>query len=246
MLRHRPVVARLGGTEVRAHPSLALILFFVAVGLAAGELPRQTPGAPTGAYVVAGFAGAVILFVAIAAHEFGHVVAARRVGVETGPITLSALGGITELESEPASPRDMITVALAGPAVNLALAGALACATVAIGRWEVAPLTETICRWAAGANLALGLWNLVPAPPLDGARVLQGLLWARRGDRLSATLAVAKTGRVCGWLAFGIGGLQMYVGAVTLGLLLAIVGAFMVRLATAEVVERRAARASLG
>lgn len=174
----------------------------------------------------------VALFASVLAHEYGHALAARSYGIPTRAITLHGLGGLAQIEAEPRRPSHEIVVASAGPAVSFMLAGAGFAATVLLSL-VAAPLAE-LAIWFAWVNLLLGAFNLLPGMPLDGGRILRGILWARSGDRRAATLTAAAWGvRVGqGLMIFGVLGI---LGVTSFGgLPMLLVGLFVSQAAGAE------------
>lgn len=141
---------------------------------------------------------ALVLFASIVAHELAHALAARGYGVRTGAITLFLFGGIAEIESEPGTPRADALIALAGPAMSALIAVAAIAAAFALDRFAPATaLAGGIAKLAVYvglANAVLAVFNLIPAYPMDGGRVLRAILWARSRDRRSATIAAARVG----------------------------------------------------
>ena len=137
-------------------------------------------------------------------HEYGHALTARRFGIGTRSITLLPIGGLALLESMPRDPRQEILVALAGPAVNLAIAAVLySCSPppAAPARSSALDPAGSLLPTLFAANLMLALFNLLPAFPMDGGRVLRAAL-AMRMDRVRATRLAARIGQV---LAVGLG-----------------------------------------
>lgn len=153
------------------------------------------------------------LFVCVTLHEYGHAMAARRFGVRTLDITLLPIGGLARLERMPRVPWQELVVAVAGPAVNVVIASVVAIGLLVsvpelrAGSWEVIGTTPatTIAGWLFAVNVALVLFNMVPAFPMDGGRVLRAVLAMgleyRRATRIAARigLVVAIGMAVVGW-----------------------------------------------
>lgn len=138
-----------------------------------------------------------LIFVCVVLHEFGHALAARSFGIETRDVTLLPIGGVARLERMPDNPRQEMLVALAGPAVNVVIAGMLGFWWFLSGGSLVAQLLMI--------NLAMIVFNMIPAFPMDGGRVLRSFL-ARRIGHLRATDIAARIGRGIAVL-FGVAGL---------------------------------------
>lgn len=188
-----------------------------------------------------GIVSAVVFFVCLVAHELGHAVVARALGIGVVDITLFIFGGVARIAREPSRPQQEIVIALAGPVVSVGI-GATALALAGDGTGAI-----RLFLWTLGAaNIALAAFNLLPAFPLDGGRVLRALLWARSGSLHRATLRAGRLGQSIGVLLVVVG-----VGAFVLardggvdgggagGLWLGVVGVFLVFLASSA---RRAAR----
>ncbi|HJZ44010.1 MAG TPA: site-2 protease family protein [Hyphomicrobiaceae bacterium] len=165
-----------GGTAVRIHMTFFLLLAWI------GAVHWMRGGA---AEAVDGVLFIAILFLCVVLHEFGHVFAARRYGIGTSDVTLLPIGGVASLERMPEKPSQEIVVALAGPAVNLVIAFVL---VVLLGaRFDLSQMAQleqaqsTLMGRVAAANIALLVFNLIPAFPMDGGRVLRALLATRMG-----------------------------------------------------------------
>ncbi len=216
-------IARIAGTVVKVHVTFLLLLavFLVAGGVAAVIM-------------------ILAIFACVVAHEFGHVAMARRFGVRTPDVILLPIGGLARLERMPEEPRQELLIALAGPAVTLLLAAIFYAVLRAGG--APPPLLPSL-RVAGGSlladlyriNVLLLLFNLIPAFPMDGGRVLRAILAARQG-LARATRIAANVGQL---LAFGLGFAALMTGDMLLLLI-----AFFVFLgagAEAAAVETRAA-----
>jgi len=199
-------VARLFGFEIRIHPSWVLIVAFITV-VVVGQLDEQAPDLPVvGRWLMGGVIAAAFLL-SVLAHELGHGVAARRRGLDVGPITVYFFGGSASFHLESERPRDEVVIALAGPLVSLAIGGVLAIVGFAASFTSVV-LVQAIGGVAvvlAALNLLLGGANLVPAYPLDGGRLVRAIVWARSGDERKGSRFAAMTGRVSSWALLGAG-----------------------------------------
>jgi Zn-dependent protease len=225
---------RIAGIPVGASWSALLIALLFAWSLGGELLPAQVPGLVPAAYWLAGAAGAGLFLASLLAHEIGHALVARRAGLRVRGITLWLLGGVAQLEDEPASPRDELRVAIVGPAISLALAGAFGVAAAALSVVGAPALLVVMAAWLALGNVALGVFNLLPAAPLDGGRVLRGLLWRRHGNRVRAAVTATRAGVWVGTGLVAYGLLGAFTGWGIGTLWTALVGWFLVIAARQE------------
>lgn len=153
-----------------------------------------------------------VIFACVVLHELGHALAARRCGVQTKDIILMPIGGVARLERMPKRPHEELIVALAGPAVNVAIAALLLMITVPFiglsGLLNPTSLSTNLVGKTIGVNLAMIVFNMLPAFPMDGGRVLRALLSIRIGH-LKATRTAAAVGQVMA-VMFGLGGLFVF------------------------------------
>ena len=189
------------GIDVYLHFTFLLLLGFI--GLSHWLAGRSAAAAMEGVVFF------LALFACVLLHEYGHALMARRYGIPTKDITLLPIGGVARLERMPDKPVQELGVALAGPAVNVVIAGALALWLSLSGSWEpLSNLSTTHGGFAErllGVNLFLVLFNLLPAFPMDGGRVLRAFL-AMRLDHARATRVAATIGQGMAFL-FGFIGL---------------------------------------
>jgi Zn-dependent protease/CBS domain-containing protein len=227
-------LGRIAGISVRLDWSLVFIFALLTWVLAVATLPEFVPGAPSGARWAAAAATSVLFLASLLVHELSHSVVARRRGVDVRDIKLWLLGGISTLEGEAPSARADLEIAIAGPLSSLALSIAffvVAAVTWALGAPE---LVAALFLWLGSINLLLALFNLLPGAPLDGGRVLRAVLWMRRGDRRSAALSAARSGRTLGWVLVALGFLEFLSGGDVGGLWLMLIGWFVTNAAHAE------------
>jgi stage IV sporulation protein FB len=214
-------VGRLFGSEIRVHLTFFLLLLWIAV---AHYQQGGTAAAVDGVIFI------IAIFACVVAHEFGHALMARRYGIHTPDITLLPIGGVARLERMPDRPGQEIMVALAGPAVNLVIA--LVLVLILGAQVDVQSLenldnpTQNFLARLASVNLFLAIFNLVPAFPMDGGRVLRATL-AIRMDRSRATRIAATIGQ---GLAFAFG----FLGLMTANPILVFIAIFIYLAAGAE------------
>jgi Zn-dependent protease/CBS domain-containing protein len=197
-------VGRIAGTAVRIHVTFLLLLAWI------GWASWRTGGSDA---AVGGIVFILLLFGCVLAHEFGHILMARRYGIATPDVTLLPIGGVAMLERMPDKPREQLMVALAGPAVNVVIAAVLLLflgasadsAKVSEGVGQLHDPNVSLVERLASANIFLVVFNLIPAFPMDGGRVLNALL-AMRMDKSCAMAIAARTGQVMA-LLFGFVGL---------------------------------------
>ncbi len=187
-------LGRIAGIDTHVHASFGLLVVWAAW--------RAWAGAGTGLAVVLGVGFLLAVFGSVLLHELGHALVARRYGIATRRIILSPIGGIAQLEGMPSEPRQELAVALAGPAVNFVLAAGL---FIVQPVFAGAPVLADLMGGLLVANLILGVFNLVPAFPMDGGRALRALLAGRIGPR-RATQTAARVGKGIA-LVMGLGGL---------------------------------------
>ncbi len=185
-MRWTYVIGRVAGTEIKLHLTFLLLVAFWAF---AGYQEGGAPGAVSAVIML------VALFACVLLHEFGHITMARRFGVRTPDVLILPIGGVARLERIPDEPRQELLIALAGPAVTVAIAAALYAILRLGGQTasisNLAPDTPLLA-FLFIINVWLLLFNLIPAFPMDGGRVLRALLASRiglvRGTRVAATL----------------------------------------------------------
>jgi Zn-dependent protease/CBS domain-containing protein len=224
-------LGRLFGIEIGFNWSLIFIFALIAWMLATTILPVDVPGSPALVYWIVAGAGAVLFYICLLAHELSHALVARRNGVKVAGITLWLFGGVSRLEGEPGSARSEALIAGVGPLTSLVIAGiafGLAAATVG------SPLTSDLFAWLTFVNIVLGLFNLVPAFPLDGGRLLSSFLWWRSGSRQRGVHDAVRVGRLFAYLMIAAGVLELFLGEVVNGVWIAFLGWFLLSAAASE------------
>lgn len=212
------------GVRVGLNWSVIAIFLLLLFGLAAGRFPLRYPDLGVALYVVAGLAAATVFLGSLLAHELAHALVARRNGGKVDGITLWLFGGVARLETESKDPGAEMRMAAVGPFVSLALAAVFGTASWALAAATGDSIAVGVLQWLALINGILAVFNLVPAAPLDGGRILRAFLWRRRGDRFTATITAARAGRAFGWLLVGVGLVELVAAGLAGGLWLALIG----------------------
>lgn len=227
MFGHSFRLFRLLGFEVRMDPSWIFLALLVAWTLAQGVFPAYAPGLPVGGYWLLGLAGVLGLVISIVVHEFCHSLVARHYGLPIGGISLFMFGGVAEMTDEPPAPRTEFLMAVAGPASSFALAGLFGgLESAGIGQGWPAWLIALLF-YLSWLNLVLAVFNLVPAYPLDGGRMLRAVLWAWRRDIHKATHIAALIGRGFGLGLIFVGVMSVLNGYAVNGLWWVLIGMFV-------------------
>jgi Zn-dependent protease len=227
-------LGRIFGIPVGLDWSLLVIAGLLTLSLAADRFPAEFPGEPTAAYWIVGLLAAGLFFASVLAHELAHSLVARRYGVEVDGITLWMLGGVAKLGSESPTAGAELRIASAGPATSVGLAALFGVSAFTASVAGAPGLLASALAWLALINGILAVFNLIPAAPLDGGRILSSLLWFHHGNRNRAAATSAQVGVVFGWLLVGLGGAGWLAGVGFGGLWTALIGWFLVSAARAE------------
>lgn len=199
------VVARPFGIELRIHPTWVFSLVLLSVSAYTWFVQHLAPGASKVVSVLLCVVFALAIVSCIVLHELSHSLMARGHGLPVRSITLFALGGVSQIEAEAAGPGAEYRIALAGPLMSILIA------TVCAGIARVLHPNGSLGAWGGIAviNLILAIFNLFPAFPMDGGRILRSALWARIHDRARATRWAAVAGRAVAALIIGAGFVQL-------------------------------------
>ena len=215
------------GFEVKLDLSWLLLALLISWSLGAGLFPQEYPGLSNVVYAWMGIAVAIGVFFSIVFHEFSHSIVARHFGMRIRGITLFIFGGVAEMEQEPPSPKSEFLMAIAGPISSFMLAYLFwAIAVFASNSGWPVPIGG-VAETMALINLVVAVFNMVPAFPLDGGRVLRAALWQRKGDLKSATYISSRIGRGFGVALMLIGVVAVIGGNVIGGMWWFLIGMFV-------------------
>jgi Zn-dependent protease/CBS domain-containing protein len=198
-------LGRIAGIHVGLNWSLLVVAALIAWSIATGILPAAAPGHTTAAYWTAGVISAFVYLASLLAHELAHSIVATRRGVKVEGITLWLFGGVSRFASESPSPGSQALITFVGPLTSLVLGAVFLLAALAASGGPNSGLVSAALAWLGYINILLGVFNLLPAFPLDGGRILQSLIWRATGDRLRATRIAARIGMGFAFLLIAYG-----------------------------------------
>jgi len=227
MFGKRITLFRLVGFEVRIDVSWVIVALLITWSLAGSVFPARYEGLSVPTYWWMGIAGAIGLFLSVVVHELSHSIVARRFGLPMRGITLFIFGGVAEMAEEPPSAKAEFFMAIAGPLASVAIAGiGFAGARLAAGSaWPTSVLGVLDYLWSI--NLLLAAFNLIPAFPLDGGRVLRSALWGISGRIGWSTRIASGIGSAFGLAVIFFGIYSFFRGDLIGGIWLFLIGNFL-------------------
>jgi Zn-dependent protease/CBS domain-containing protein len=226
MFGHRLKLFKLFGFEIRLDPSWFFMAMLIVWSLAAGMFPGMVPGLPMQTYWWMGVAGALGLFGSIVFHELSHSLVAKHYHLPMRGITLFIFGGVAEMGGEPESPKVEFLMAIAGPIASIVMGTAFVLLARA-GAETWAPALVGVIAYLGWINLVLAAFNMIPAFPLDGGRVLRSILWHFQGDVRRSTRIASRIGAGFGFALMVFGGWQLLQGRLIGGLWYFLIGMFL-------------------
>ncbi len=218
---------RLLGFQVQADASWLFLVALATWSLATGYFPIEYEGLAPSMYWWMGVIGAAGLFASLIFHELAHSLVARRYGIPIKGITLFIFGGVAHMEEEPPDAKSEFLMALAGPVSSVLLAAAFFAVWRSGDALRLAAPVAGIVGYLAFINGLLAVFNMVPAFPLDGGRVLRSLLWAWKGNVRWATQVAARFGSGFGIVLMVLGAVHVLSGSVAAGFWYVLIGVFL-------------------
>ena len=218
-------IGRLFGISVRIHFSWVFIFALVAGTLALSYLPSVYSSWPTLQYWATGIIASALLFICVLAHELSHSLEAMRRGRKVTSITLFFLGGVSQIEEESRSAGEEFWVSVVGPLTSLALSGIFLLLFLNF-KGGNSPITA-LTQYLAIVNLAIGVFNLMPAFPLDGGRVLKAVVWKLTGSEDNAASISSMSGSIMGFIMMALGVFFLFSISRYTGVWLVIIGWFI-------------------
>ncbi|MCX6648079.1 MAG: site-2 protease family protein [Candidatus Bathyarchaeota archaeon] len=238
-------IGHLYGVEVRLHYTWFLIFAFLTWSLAWGYLPVGYPGQSDVFYWGVGAVSALMLFISVLIHEVAHSVVAQRYKIPVNSITLYFLGGVSEIAEEAHTPEAELRMAAAGPLTSIVL-GVVFYAVFIFGGSLLPLAVVAVLEYAGYINIVLAAFNLIPAFPMDGGRVLRGVVWGRNKDILKSTRTVTNVSRFISYVFIAFGFLDtIFIGDFN-GIWLLLIGLYVQSSAVASMNETRVTQALTG
>jgi Zn-dependent protease/CBS domain-containing protein len=223
-------LGRIAGIRIGTNWSWLVVFALIVWSLAVQQFPEDGDGLGDGAYFVMAVVAAILFFASLLAHELGHALQARREGMEIDGITLWLFGGVAKFRGTFPSAGAEFRIAIAGPLVTLVIAVVL----LALAALELPEAVDEVVFYLGFINALLLVFNMLPALPLDGGRVLRSAIWHFRGDFGQATRASVVVARGFAFVFIGLGVVQFFAGNGVGGVWMAFIGWFLLSAASAE------------
>ncbi len=218
---------KLLGFQIKVDLSWLILAALITWSLASGLFPEYYDNLPSSSYWIMGAAGALGLFLSIVLHELAHSLVARNYGINMRGITLFIFGGVAEMENDPPSPRAEFFMAIVGPLSSAAISISLFIVAFWAQHTGLPVEFKGVVNYLAWLNMILAVFNLVPAFPLDGGRVLRSFLWKWKNNLRWATSIASRVGSGLGMALIIAGIILIFMGNFVGGLWWFMIGLFI-------------------
>jgi Zn-dependent protease len=197
-------IGKIFGIPLMVDFSFLLIFIFIALSLSMNFFPMVYEGWPEAYYWIVGIATSLLFVASLIAHETAHSIISKRTGIPVISITLFFLGGVAQISREALKPKNELIMSLAGPLCSMALGGIFYALALLLDGVNI--YLSALCSYLSYINLALAVFNMIPAFPMDGGRVLRAIVWMAKKDYLQATCVATTVGYVISvcFIAVGI------------------------------------------
>jgi Zn-dependent protease/CBS domain-containing protein len=221
-------IAKVKGIPVRLHFTLIIVFLLITWTLASNFMPQYFPNLAPIQYWIMGIAGAIVLFASVFLHELMHSIVALSYGMKVRQIILFIFGGVSDIQEETKDFRKEFRIAAAGPVASFVIAGIFAAIWWPISQTAANfPVIEGVLLYGAIVNVLLGAFNLIPAFPLDGGRILRAGLIRWKKSYNEATRTAARVGIAISYGFMGIGFFAMLFGSFISGIWILLIGWFL-------------------
>ncbi len=218
-------IGKIKGIVISLHLSTLLIIGLVGF-YAADFYANLVPGSNIFDLFLVGLINGLIILFSILIHELTHSLIAQRYGLKVSEIELYLFGGASKIEQEPNNPRSELIISVFGPISSL-LIGAIFLASLYLLPFSISPILRVTLFYSGISNIGLGVFNLIPAYPIDGGRALRAILWNKRHDMLSATKTASKVGSYIAYGLMAYGFFSMFFFGFFSGLWFVIIASFL-------------------
>ncbi|MDG7007242.1 MAG: site-2 protease family protein [Nitrososphaerota archaeon] len=239
-------LGKVAGIPVYLDYSWFVIFFLLVWTIGFDLMPAAFPGLSQFYYLLTGAVTAILFFASLLVHELAHSIIAERNGLRIRRITLFLLGGVSELGDEPKDASLELKMAAAGPLTSAAIALVFGLVWVLSSTLDLSPLVQAPLFYLAFVNALMAGFNLIPAFPMDGGRMLRSLLWRRNGDVVRSTVAASSAGRTVASFTIFLGLFTMFLVDFVSGVWLVLIGWFISSSSTASFSQAVAAEELLG
>ncbi len=226
-------VAKIRGIRIKIHYTFIIIFVLVTWSLSAYLIPTLIPGLSFAVNLYIAVTGAAVLFSSVILHELAHSIMAIRYGIKVRQIVLFIFGGVSDIEEEPKEFQKEFNIAIVGPLTSFGLAGIFSLFSfiieniIGIGTSTALQAIDVVLYYGALANIMLGAFNLIPAFPLDGGRILRATLVKRKRDYDAATRSVIRVSIIISYALMGFGFLGIITRSFVGGLWILLIGWFL-------------------
>ncbi len=225
-------IVKIKGIQIKIHFTFLIVFILISWTISTQLMPSLYPNLTSGEYWFIGISGSILLFVSIILHEMAHSLVAVKYGIKVRQIILFIFGGISDIQEEPRDFRKELNIAIAGPVTSFVLAmifGLILLLTEGFGEssFFASKILTAILTYVATVNVIIGLFNLIPAFPLDGGRILRACLFRWKKNYYQSTKIAVKTGTIISFFFIGIGFVNIVRGSFIEGLWILLIGLFL-------------------
>lgn len=227
-------IGRIKGIKIRLHFTLIIVFVLLVWTISTYFMPQYVPDLSQIDYFILGVVSTVLLFFSILLHELSHSLMSQRYGIPVRSITLFIFGGVSDISKEPKSAHKEFSIAIVGPITSFLISGIFAVLLFSLKGFEFTSFEniqltkiEAVMFYGFVINLLLGIFNMIPAFPLDGGRILRSILVKVKGDFFKATKIATTVGIIFSYLFMGLGAIALFAGNMIGGLWIILIGWFI-------------------
>ncbi|NOJ28666.1 MAG: peptidase M50 [Nitrososphaeraceae archaeon] len=225
-------IVKIKGIQIKVHFTFLIVFILISWTIATRLMPSLYPDLSSTEYWIIGISGSLLLFVSVILHELAHSITAIKYGIKVRQIILFIFGGVSDIQEEPRDFHKEFKIAIAGPLTSFILAGLFGSALLLVKSigdilFLSTQIVTAVLTYLTTVNVILGLFNLIPAFPLDGGRILRACLFRWKKNYEHATKIATKTGTIISYFFIGIGFMNIVRGSFIEGLWILLIGLFL-------------------